>query len=231
MFKDFDLIIFDLDGTLYPVSRELDSVYPIVALEMAAKSVNCQPSEIKIDFERKRTELARLINGPPTSTLTLMYFYEADIAAFETEINRRLQIEKYIQPDPHTIQTIAAIARQYPIFLFTTNNGRTTAHILEHLQLTDFFPPARRLTFSDINALPIDKSAKIALMKPALKGYEYVLEKFSVRPERCLMVGDSMTMDIEPATQLGMATYRVTMPAQLHALPQWLGINSWPVDL
>ena len=222
--REFDLIIFDQDGTLYPVSPEMDAIYPAVALELAAKSVRRQPSEIKADFERKRFELACQLNGSPTSTLTLMYHYDADMREFEQEITRRIQLEKYVRPDPVVMKVVATIARHYPVFLFTTNNGSTTAKILNYLQLAKYFPPARRLTFSDINALPISKPAKIEYLKPFLKGYELILKKYDVQPQRILMVGDSLNMDILPAERLGMATYHVKNPADLYALPEWLKI-------
>ncbi|HPC36876.1 MAG TPA: HAD family hydrolase [Candidatus Marinimicrobia bacterium] len=223
--KDFELIIFDMDGTLYPVSAEMDSIYPIVALECAAKSVNRQPSEIKVDFEQKRAELSRYLNGTPTSTLTLMYFYDADMHAFEREVTRRISTKKYIQPDVRTIKVLDTIRQFYPIFLFTTNNRLTADKILSQLQLADYFPPEQRFTFTDINALPISKAEKINFMKPSTKGLEYILERCGVPANRTLMVGDSITMDIEPARRLGLATYHVTEPAQLYALPEWLEIE------
>lgn len=223
--KDFELIIFDMDGTLYPVSAEMDSIYPIVALECAAKSVNRQPAEIKADFEQKRAELARYLNGTPTSTLTLMYFYDADMHAFEMEITRRILTKKYVQPVARTIQVIDAIAQFYPIFLFTTNNRLTAEKILDQIRLSEYFPPERRFTFSDINALPISKTEKINFMKPSTKGFEHILEKCGANPNRTLMVGDSVTMDIEPARRLGMEIYHVTEPARLYALPEWLEIE------
>jgi len=223
--SDFDLIIFDQDGTLYPVAPEMDAIYPTVALELAAKSVRRQPSEIKAEFEAKRSELANQINGIPTSTLNLMYHYDADMQAFEREITQRIQLEKFVCPDPKTMLTISAIAQHYALFLFTTNNGQTTEKILNYLQLAAYFPPARRLTFSNINNLPISKSAKIEYLKPFPKGYQFILEKCNAHPHRTLMVGDSLFFDIIPAQKLGLATYQITSRTDLYALPEYLEID------
>ncbi|MDD5766940.1 MAG: HAD family hydrolase, partial [Candidatus Marinimicrobia bacterium] len=72
--KDFDLIIFDMDGTLYPVNPDIDAVYPKIADRFAAEATGKSESEAQAEFLERKNQLAAIINGRPTNTLTLIYF-------------------------------------------------------------------------------------------------------------------------------------------------------------
>jgi len=226
--RPFDLIIFDLDGTLYAPLAELDRVYPAVATRLAALSVGADPQCYAPVFEARRAELARLIGGKPTSTLTLMYFFDVDLTLYTDEVDRHLRIEELLLPDPATISVLTQVQASYPLYLYTTNNARSTERILQHLQLAQFFPPARRFTFSDILRLPLTRREQTRYVKPGTGGFELILQRCQTTADKTLMVGDSLASDIQPAQRLGMTTYHVTQPADLYRLAQWLGLADQP---
>jgi len=224
MAKSLDLVIFDLDGTLYERQAVIDEAYPQAALNLLAQQSRKSSQEIEKEFFRNKQRLAKKIKGKPTNTITLLYFYDISIDAFETEVNRILDPRPLLTPDQKVHTVVGKVAANYPIYLFTTNNGTVAQRILETLQLDDYFPLNRRFTLSTVKQFETDQQERIDYIKPGLKGFKHVLDKENVRPNKALMVGDSQTSDIEPAAKLGLQTYHVTDRQHLYQLPDWLDI-------
>ena len=224
MKREFDLIIFDLDGTLYQINNEMDQVYPRAAIQLLASKTGRDIQKIESEFLRKKNELQTILNGKPTSTLALLYFYDVSFEEFEDTIDSMIEVAKYIKPDPKTIDTISAIRNHYPLFLYTTNNSKVSERILNHLGLSEFFPLEKRFTFSDAGKLELQRKEKLQFVKPGLRGFTHILQMYNVRPERVLMVGDSETSDITPAWQSGIHTYHITDRESFYHLPEWLCI-------
>jgi len=222
--REFDLIIFDLDGTLYQVSNEMDRVYPRAAIQLLARKTGRASQEIETEFLQKRAELEVILGGKPTSTLTLLYFYDIDFEEFEDTIDSMIEVAKYIKPDLKTINTISVIRNHYPLFLYTTNNSKVSNRILNYLGLSEFFPPEKRFTFSDAGKLQLPRKEKLQFVKPGLRGFTHILQMHNVVPDRVLMVGDSETSDIIPAQRSGIHTYHITDRKSFYQLPEWLGI-------
>ena len=224
MKRNFNLIIFDLDGTLYPANGEMDRVYPRAAIQLLARKTGRDIREIKPDFLKKKTELQAILNGKPTSTLTLFYFYDVEFKEFENNVDSLIEIDKYIKPDPITVSTIKRIRNHYPIFLYTTNNSKVSNRILNHLWLSEFFPVEKRFTFSDAGKLQLSRKEKLEYVKPGLNGFTHILKLHGASAEKTLMVGDSEVSDILPAQKAGIHTYQITDRSSLYRLPEWLGI-------
>ncbi len=224
MAKSLDLIIFDLDGTLYERQAVIDEAYPQAALTLLTRKSAKNRKEIKQEFFHKKQLLAEKLQGKPTNTITLLYYYDITIDDFEREVNRILDPRPFLTPDPKVQEVVYRVHAHYPVYLFTTNNGRVAHRILETLHLDSYFPPARRYTLSTVKQFDTDQQKRIDYIKPGLKGFQYVLGKEQIPPARALMVGDSKTSDIEPAVKLGLYTYHVTNRKELYQLPEWLNI-------
>jgi putative hydrolase of the HAD superfamily len=224
--KDFDLIIFDMDGTLYQRCPEIDSVFPEAMIKLLSKKTGKPKEELKIEFDKNREKLSQLINGQPTYTLTLLYYYDIDLNDYINYINKMADIENCLKPDKKTTEAIEKIYKNYRIALFTTNNEATTERILKALGLHRFFPKDKRITVDTFLYNKVPRREIVEYVKPGLKGFKYVLSKFNANPKRTLMVGDSITSDIQPAEKLKIKTYHVKNPDSLYALPKWLGINN-----
>lgn len=224
MKRTLDLIIFDLDGTLYPANPDLDRLYPEAAVRLLINKTGGNPEEVKQEFLAKKADLKQLFNGPPTSTLTLFYYYNIGFEEYENTLDAMINVENFITHDPKSRAVIRKIDRHYPIFLYTTNNEKVGMKILQRLGLADFFPPQRRFTLSDAGRLRVPRREKIDFIKPGEKGFKRILELHNVPAERALMVGDSEVSDIQPAQQLGLLTYHVTSREDFYRLPEWLGI-------
>ncbi len=224
MKRDLSLLIFDLDGTLYPVSKAMDNIYPTSAIHLLAKKSGRELQELQTEFLRKKEELRTIIKGKPTSTLTLLYYYDVSFEEFEDEVNERMDVDTYLQLDPRAVSTIELIAANYAIFLYTTNNGKITDRILSRIGMRHIFPPEKCLTFSDVGKMPLSKQEKLRYIKPHSEGFRYILNQSGIAPQNVLMIGDSETADIVPAQNLGLQTYHVQDRESFYALPARLGI-------
>jgi len=60
--------------------------------------------------------------------------------------------------------------------------------------------------------------------KPNSEYYGEIAERLAVSPEQCLMVGDSLENDIEPARRAGMLTYQVGEGEGAHAAGDLYGL-------
>jgi FMN phosphatase YigB (HAD superfamily) len=223
--QPLDLIIFDLDGTLYQSNPTIDAAYPKACLNLITRHTGLDTEATAAQFQQQRQELSKQINGRPTNTLTLFRYYKnISVEEYEQEVNRLLDVETHITYDETAFLTIAKIARFYPIFLFTTNNATTTKRILKKLHLERLFPADARLTLSDLSRLQANREEAIHYIKPGERGFRRIMDKFQTIPTRVLMVGDSEVSDITPAQKLGLLTYHVKDREALYRLPEWLGI-------
>lgn len=223
--KDFDLILFDMDGTLYPNCDEMNFAYPEAALEVITKATGYTQDQARKDFQEKWDRMAEEIGGRPTNTRVVLAYYEVSFEEYALAVDRRLAIEKYVERDPRVIDAVQRISEIYPIHLFTTNNGLTAEKILIHLGLDTLFPPERRFSVSTIGKMDLSRQEKIQTIKPGRRGFQHLMEMHGSGPEHTLMVGDSLVSDIQPAEDLGLATYQIHSMADLYRLPAWLEID------
>ncbi len=224
MKRNLDLIIFDLDGTLYPANKDMDMGYPGAAIQLLARKTGRDLAEVEQEFLNRKEELHSVINGKPTSTLTLLYYYDVSFDEFENEVDQVLDIDHYIQPDPKCVRVVQRIHAEYPLFLYTTNNAKVSRRILKRLGLGTLFPEERRFTYTDAGKLDLPQREKLEYIKPGIKGFMHILNKHNAEPERTLMIGDSEVSDILPAQKLGLQTYHITDRNSFYSLPEWLGI-------
>lgn len=94
-----------------------------------------------------------------------------------------------VMKEPDTLSIYVKLSKKYKLVLAT--NG------IEQVQkerLSDFLPYTHRLYISE----------KIGFIKPTADFYNYVMSDLKCRPEECLMIGDSITNDMEGAKAAGM---------------------------
>lgn len=219
------LVIFDMDGCLYPADPRFDAAYPAAAIEMLVTHLGLEPAEAERVLAERKAELARRIGGRPTNTLTLLSCWpEIPFEDYEKAVDRRIDVEGLLQVDPLAVEAVGRVGEQFEMALFTTNNGRTASRVLDAIGMGSFFPPERRFTTSHIGALDLPRDQQMAHVKPGLRGFRHLLGRFGVAPPDALMVGDSEISDMSPARELGMGAYRIGTAEDLYHLPAWLGL-------
>lgn len=230
--EEFDLIIFDLDGTLYQTPAELDAIYPRACLNLARKHLGVDEDRAAaILAEQKRAVEARL--GAPTtnSRALLESFPEISFEEFQAEVDRLADVEGLITYDPKARRAVKRVAGAHDVVLYTTSCSAVANRVLDQTKLSDLFPRERRFTLSSAGEFPVPRAQQMAYVKPGREGFRHLLERYGARPEKTLMVGDSENSDMAPARSLGMKTYRIHSAQSLYELPTWLeGAGDDPSD-
>lgn len=97
-----------------------------------------------------------------------------------------------IQPNLQLINRLKILKKKYKICILT--NGKAVEQ-LEKIKRCKFY-----------NLLPYYISEDIGFEKPEEQAFLFVLKEIGSSPSETLMVGDSITNDIQPATKLGIQT-------------------------
>jgi FMN phosphatase YigB (HAD superfamily) len=226
---DLDLVIFDMDGTLYPDNPQIVEIYPVACMNLLKTRLDMTENEIHQDFQAKKEELGRMINGKPTNTKTLLQFYDVTFEELEDEVDRLINIEDVLQYDQRVEKAVRLIDEHYQIALYTTNNEKCTIRVLEHLKLDEYFSPGMTFTLSTMGRLPLSRIEQMEYIKPGLKGFLMILDTINADPLKTMMVGDSQVSDITPAEKLGMKTWKIDSMEDLYRLPVHLGITDKPL--
>jgi putative hydrolase of the HAD superfamily len=174
--------IFDLDNTLYPASCRL--------FDQVQQRMN---EYIRDRFgldQEEAAELRRTYFREHGTTLrglmTVKRIDPHDFLAFVHEIDLSC-----VPPDP---DLVAAMNRLRGRKIIHTNGSvRHAERLLDHLGLTDSFSG-----IIDIAAAEFDP-------KPSRAGYDLLLRRHEVDPQRALMVED-IARNLAPAAELGMTT-------------------------
>ena len=225
MKRPFDLILFDMDGTLYPHNEQCKKTYYEVALKLISKHYGMSRSEATESLEEKRKEFAQKVPGRTSTTLLLLHYYDkVSFAEHSYEVNLIHPVAEVLGKIEASIAAVTKVVKEYDCLLYTMNNEVTTQRVLDTIGMNELFPKSRRYTLDTWAELPISRQERLAHIKPGLLGFEKILAKADVSPEKALMVGDSLTSDIEPAQKLQMETYHVKGSADLQQLRPWLGL-------
>lgn len=222
--NEIDLIVFDMDGTLYDDIPEIISQYREAAVILIMESENIPRIQAEMLLDQRKAALAARIGGHPTNTLTLMDSFDADFTRYEEIVDSLHRIEELVFPHDGTTALMAAIAKRWPVHLYTTNNRTTTARILRRLGMEEIFPPENRFTLTDIAELPVSRREMIDHIKPGLEGFRRILGMRGADPRRAVMVGDSEVSDLAPARSLGMETFMVKTREDFAGLGPRLGL-------
>ena len=225
MKRTFDLILFDMDGTLYPHSEQCKKTYYEVALKLISKHYGMSRMEATSSLEDHRKKFAQQVPGRTSTTLVLLHYYsKVTFAELSHEVNLIHPVESVLGRIEASIAAVTKVVQEYDTLLYTMNNEVTTQRVLDTIGMNELFPKSRRYTLDTWANLPMTRQECLAHIKPGLLGFEKILTKAEVSPEKSLMVGDSLTSDIRPAKKLQMETYHVKGSADLQQLPTWLGL-------
>jgi putative hydrolase of the HAD superfamily len=174
--------IFDLDNTLYPASCRLFDQVQLRMNEFICERLSVSPEEAaelrRTYFREHGTTLRGLMtvdNIDPHEFLA--FVHDIDLAC--------------VPPDPALAAALRRLAGRK--IVHTNGSVRHAQRLLDHLELSDSF-----CGIVDIVAADFDP-------KPALPGYQLLLQRHAVAAETALMVED-IARNLAPAAALGMTT-------------------------
>ena len=97
--------------------------------------------------------------------------------------------QKVVEITAHSAEVLAKLAENYPMVLVSNFYGNIS-QVLEEFHLDGFFKS-------------IVESAVVGIRKPDHRIYLLGVEALGLKPEECMVVGDSFYKDIEPAKKAG----------------------------
>ncbi len=187
-----DAIIFDLDDTLYNAGAAYKKALSLMGFDELGSCYLKARGRVK----------ARLPCGHVSSHNRLLYFKEIleNNKTFSSQkvLDLLSQYEKILELEIKNewrkidrFSFIKKLKEHYTIILLTNENTRT-----QLLKLRAIDPSSEIFD-------KIVTSEEVGFEKPSFELFNYVFELYRIDPKRCLMVGDSIDVDIVPALEFG----------------------------
>ena len=117
--------------------------------------------------------------------------WQADEAEFTRGHKAVLEdvYSKVVEVTSHSREVLSQLAASYPMVLVSNFYGNIS-HVLEEFHLSEFFKD-------------IVESAVVGVRKPDHRIFLLGVEALGLKPEECIVVGDSFYKDIDPAKKAG----------------------------
>jgi len=192
--QPYDLILFDLDGTLIETAPEIADAVNDTLRELGHQSASQQQITDWIGHGTRELLLQALAHasGRPAEAVRQSSGFPAIEASFGRHYLQRCGTRSQLYPQVRP--TLAALrAAGVRLALVTNKESRYTQAVLQAHQLDQAFD---RVICGDT----------LALKKPNPAAIEGCLQQFGVRRERALSVGDS-SIDVATARNAGIAVW------------------------
>ncbi len=189
-FDHVECWVFDLDNTLYPVTRKL---LEHIDLHMGAFVARF----LGVDAEEARRIQKLYFSRYGLTLRGLMLHHNLDPARYFEEMTPMDLNE--VHPNPELAAAIARLPGRRVIY--TNSSVRHSSLVLERLGMQGLFEAI------------YDIEAAEWVPKPAIESYRRLCERHDIDPERSVMV-DDIARNLEPAAALGMTTVWIKTGAE-----------------
>ncbi|MFJ6673035.1 HAD family hydrolase [Actinosynnema sp. NPDC091369] len=195
------LVVFDLDGTLYPRELYTGLVLDVIGamfVELRGEAPERAAAKVAELRELMRTEWSR------TSTTSFVLANGFDVAEWREYREAHLTIADGVRPDERVVRELARLRAVVPIALLTNNTAGAAEAILDRLGVgVAGFTGV--VSADDVGGRP----------KPDPGAFRVLLERFDVDAREVWGVGDRYDIDVRPLRELGGAGITVAGPADL----------------
>jgi len=99
--------------------------------------------------------------------------------------------KRHVDIFPDVVETLEKLKKKYKLVLLSNTAEKEGEETIDRFGLKKYFDE-------------IILSGQIGLAKPDPRVFRLVLDKVNIKPEKVVMVGDNLEMDIIPARTLGM---------------------------
>jgi len=183
---DKELLIFDLDGTLY-INEDLHVAYKEALFELTEERGISRDALLDKKKRLGSLRAAAVSLGVSAADIDQNAIDKVKISDFEIKTHPKLK---------ETLETLKA--QGYPLVLATNNNRVHAMEILRELGLENgIFDMI--VTASDVD-----------VWKPDWRIYAMICQRMQYNPRRAVSVGDHEKRDINPAIKIGMSGILVT---------------------
>ena len=191
---DVDLILFDLDNTLYPRDLGLWRLIDDRIRAYVARELNLPPEEAEIVQKRYWVEHGTTIAG-------LMAEHNVDPVPYLADVHD-VAVGDHLQSNPVLDDILTALP--YRKAIFTNATATHARNVLGALGLLSHFE------------LLVGLDEVGFLSKPNPLAYERCLDLLGLPAKRCIFIEDS-PVNLVPAREMGMKTVLVGQEKQNHA--------------
>jgi len=212
----FDVILFDLDDTLYDAERAYRLPMKSIGLSMKSAAYAAARARVKGRLESRHPSarnrllyfkemLASSGRYSPERALALMGRYEAALFRQVRSQWIRLKRSKLLQK----------LSRRYRLAVLSNENLRT-----QLIKMKAIDPKSRFFKL-------LITSEEVGAEKPSPRMFKETLRLLKVSPKRCLMVGNDFSSDLRPALSLGMKgvlTREFSLPGTRSKVPRTIPI-------
>lgn len=202
---ELKLFIFDFDDTLeeFNSAKKYTDNY---LSEKISEKYSVKKSEVCALFDEVDTEFTLLASkeNEPEYYDRILWFKEiftrlglevsdSEILAFVREYWDRINLKARLMPN--AIKVLNYLSGKYTLILFSDSDGTKEIKLerLHKLNIAKYF--ADIITGDDLKAV-----------KPSIEIYNYIINKYSVKAEECVVVGDKAFADLKTPKELGMTT-------------------------
>ncbi|MFJ5991564.1 HAD family hydrolase [Lentzea sp. NPDC092896] len=197
------LVVFDLDGTLYPKEAYAEQVLAVIGrmfVELQGASETHAEAKVAELREAMRT------NWSGTSTTSFVRANGFDVAQWLEYRETHLSIADGLRRDDGVVRELGRLREVVPIVLLTNNTRGSMEAILGKVGIgTGGFTEV--FSSEDSRDTP----------KPDPGAFQVVLDRLGVPAEGTWSVGDRVDIDIAPLQRLGGSGIAVDGPADLGA--------------
>lgn len=195
------LVVFDLDGTLYPRELYTGLVLDVIGamfVELRGATPDHAARKVAELRELMRTEWSR------TSTTSFVLANGFDVDEWRGYREAHLSIVDGVRPDELVVRELERLRAVVPIALLTNNTAGAAEAILDRIGIgVSGFTGV--VSADDVGGRP----------KPDPGAFRVVLERFGVEARHVWGVGDRYDIDIGPLRELGGGGIAVDGPADL----------------
>lgn len=182
-------LFFDLDGTLYPSTAEMNAWIQQTIYAVGAGLMEIGVEQFIKIYQVKLTQLK-------SNTETLIALGLPGKKIFEN-MWEQIPLEEFVQPDPELAILLNDLANKYRLGILS--NG-TSGAIKKKLGI---------MGLQEVNFELIYASYDHGVSKPDHEPFLQVCAMMSLKPEEIAYVGDRTEVDIKPARAVGMKTVMV----------------------
>jgi FMN phosphatase YigB (HAD superfamily) len=192
--KSTEAVVFDLEGTLFN-SPQLSKKHREAIMHLIAAKRSVSYSEAEKLFSSVRCDLSIRLGYEPPMVTTAEGLGINHIEFFQCI--ESIDPSRFIHPDHGLKGTLLKLRQLCKVGLLTNVSRKTVIAILHALGLD----------LSEFDA--IVSGDEVLENKPALNPFLKLVATLHVQPNRVVMVGDRIAIDLIPAKRLGIATILV----------------------
>ena len=187
--RDFEVIAFDIDGTLYPSWRLNLIIIPYVISHLS--------------FFRHYRKVRQILHR--TAPLPDFFEYQARLLSEEMKItvdDAKNLIEKYVY------QGLKPFFEKIPSFKYVQEAFKNLKNAGYRLALLSDFPPEQKGNIWNLRDYceVAFGTESLGALKPSKYSFGVLAMKLKVKPEKILYVGNSLRYDVKGAKNAGMKT-------------------------